>query len=125
MDPEKTRKEIIKRLDNILKRILKVPQGTPREVLYIETNLLDGERIIEKKRLSMLYRTSKNKIRMNKFTLNENTEQMKETQEVTDKYEINRRIYIAMKPRKANKFVRRRIQQTFRKQIFEKKEQQK
>ena len=50
---------------------------------------------------------------------------MKETQEVTDKYEINRRIYIAMKPRKANKFVRRRIQQTFRKQIFEKKEQQK
>ena len=74
MDPEKTRKEIIKRLDNILKRILKVPQGTPREVLYIETNLLDGERIIEKKRLSMLYRTSKNKIRMNKFTLNENTE---------------------------------------------------
>ena len=40
-------------LDNILKRILKTPTGTPREALYIETGLLDPETIIKKNRISM------------------------------------------------------------------------
>ena len=37
-------------LDNIIKRILMTPTSTPREALYIETNLLDITRIIEKKK---------------------------------------------------------------------------
>ena len=40
-------------LDNILKRILKVPITTPREALYIETGLLDPESVIKKNRISM------------------------------------------------------------------------
>ena len=40
-------------LDNVLKRILKVPQTTPREALYLETGLLDVECAIKKNRISM------------------------------------------------------------------------
>ena len=116
---KKEKKSLNSILDNILKRILKVPQGTPREVLYIETNLLDIERIIEKKRLSMLYRISKNENRMNKLILNENSEWTKETKKIIDKYEINKQRYLNMKPRKAKKFIRIRIQLIFRKELFE------
>ena len=67
----------------------------------------------------MLYRISKNKNRMNKLILNENSEWTKETQKIIDKYEINKQIYLNMKPRKAKKFIRRRIQLIFRKELFE------
>ena len=39
--------------ENIIKIILKVPQGTPREALYMETGLMSPETIIKKNRLSM------------------------------------------------------------------------
>ena len=49
--PGKTKNEKINRImDNILKRILMVPQSTPREALYIETGLLDPEAIRLKKK---------------------------------------------------------------------------
>ena len=35
--------------DNILKRILQTPVTTPREVLYMETGLVDIETLIKKK----------------------------------------------------------------------------
>ena len=38
----------------------------------------------------MLYRISKNENRMNKFILNENSEWMKATQKVINKYKINK-----------------------------------
>ena len=63
----------------------------------------------------MLYRISKNENRMNKLILNENSEWTKETQKILDKYEINKQRYLNMKPRKAEKFIRKRIQQIFRK----------
>ena len=40
-------------MDRILKRILKLPNSTPREALYMETGLLDPETKIKKNRLSM------------------------------------------------------------------------
>jgi hypothetical protein len=43
-------------LDNILKRILKVPTSTPREALYIETGMIDIEHIRMKLRIGMLQR---------------------------------------------------------------------
>ena len=61
-------------MDNILKRILMVPQSTPREALYIETGLLDPEAIRLKKRVLMEHRmmngTSQ---RMKRFTTYNNT----------------------------------------------------
>ena len=61
-------------MDNILKRILMVPQSTPREALYIETGLLDPEAIRLKNRVLMEHRmmngTSQ---RMKRFTTNNNT----------------------------------------------------
>ena len=48
--PGKTENEKINRImDNILKRILMVPQSTPREALYIETGLLNPEAMRLKK----------------------------------------------------------------------------
>ncbi len=46
-------------IDKIIKRILKVPPGTPREALYIETVLLDPETII-KNRVDMEIRIPRN-----------------------------------------------------------------
>ena len=46
-------------MDNILKRILKTPRGTPREALYIETGLLDPETLIMKNRITMEARIRK------------------------------------------------------------------
>ena len=48
-------------LDNILKRILKVPNSTPREALYIETGIIDIEHTIKKLRIGMLHRLDKTK----------------------------------------------------------------
>ena len=42
----KENKDINSMLDNIIKRTLMVPQTTPREVLYIETGLMDIEHIV-------------------------------------------------------------------------------
>ena len=72
--PGKTENEKINRImDNILKRILMVPQSTPREALYIETGLLDPEAIRLKNRVLMEHRmlngTSQ---RMKRFTTNNN-----------------------------------------------------
>ena len=48
--PNKTEnKQLNNILDNIIKRILMVPRTTPREVLYIETGLMDIEHITQKK----------------------------------------------------------------------------
>ena len=49
----------MKLMDNIIKRILKVPKSTPRQALYIETGLMDPETIIKKNRISMEARIKK------------------------------------------------------------------
>jgi hypothetical protein len=48
-------------LDNILKRILKVPTTTPRDSFYIETGLIDIEHTRIQKRIAMLHRRNKTK----------------------------------------------------------------
>ena len=50
---KKENKDINNILDNILKRILMVPRTTPREVLYIETGMMDIEHICKKNRVNM------------------------------------------------------------------------
>ena len=58
--PTKTEmKEINRILDGILKRILMVPPSTPREVLYIETGIMDPETIIKRNRILMQNRIRK------------------------------------------------------------------
>ena len=48
--------EINRIMDNIIKRILLVPQSTPREALYIETGLLDPQIIGMKQKINMDHR---------------------------------------------------------------------
>ena len=52
-------KEANKIYENILKRILKTPKGTPREPLYAETGLLDPQTIITCNRINMEARIMK------------------------------------------------------------------
>ena len=70
--PGKTENEKINRImDNILKRILMVPQSTPREALYIETGLLDPEAMRLKNRVLMEHRLMNDTSqRMKRFTTN-------------------------------------------------------
>jgi len=58
---KKETKSLNQILDNILKRILKVPTSTPRESLYIETGLIDIEHTRIQKRIAMLHRLDKTK----------------------------------------------------------------
>ena len=77
-------------LDKILKRILMIPEATPREALYIETGLLDIETIIDLKRMNMMARLNREKSEM-MTTILENPEckWMKKTNEVMLKYGIH------------------------------------
>lgn len=101
--PNKKENEKINRLmDNILKRILMVPQTTPREALYIETGLLDPEAIRMKNRINMEHRLKMGPSqRMKNATKNNNNrtwaaenEKIKETLQIEkedlqgDKYEV-------------------------------------
>jgi hypothetical protein len=64
---EKT--ELNKILDQIIKRILKVPITTPRETLYMETGLLDIDTITKRKRLTMEERLRKTATELIKNTI--------------------------------------------------------
>ena len=57
-------------LDNIIKRILKVPRTTPREVLYIELGILDLESRRIKNRINMENRVNKKGIETTKIAMN-------------------------------------------------------
>ena len=53
---KKENEEYNRILDGIIKRILKTPTSTPREVLYMETGILDIEAWAEKNRITMANR---------------------------------------------------------------------
>ena len=53
-------KKLNQLLDRIIRRILMVPESTPREALYIESGLLDIETITDKNRIMMGERIKKN-----------------------------------------------------------------
>ncbi len=53
---KKEKEDINRLLENIVKRILMVPRGTPREALYVETGLMQPTTVIERQRINMLVR---------------------------------------------------------------------
>ena len=53
---KKNMTDINRILDNILKRILMTPVTTPREVIYMETGLIDLEHTAIRNRINMLQR---------------------------------------------------------------------
>jgi hypothetical protein len=61
---KKEEKEINRIQENIIRRILMVPQSTPTEALYIETGLLDITTITTKNRLNMEKRLHKHPERL-------------------------------------------------------------
>ena len=78
-------------LDNIIRRILMVPQTTPREVLYMETGLLDIQTTTDKNRIMMANRLDKNQDKLadkmmkinGKKSWNKQLQQTKETYKIT------------------------------------------
>ena len=118
---KKEMENLNKILDNIIKRILMTPLSTPREVLYIETNLMDIERIIDKRKLNMLYRTNRNR---NKITNmlhqgRKKTKWMKDMENIIRKYRINKNNLLKMKPGKAKNHIRKIVHRKFREELFE------
>ena len=119
MELTKTEKNSLnKLLDNIIKRILKTPQGTPRESLYIESNLLDIETIIEKKRIGMMYRIHQHPNTITEEITKPTSKWMINTQEITKKYNIDKDYLLNLTKRKAKKLIRKSVHKTFRKKIM-------
>ena len=119
MELTKTEKNSLnKLLDNIIKRILKTPQGTPRESLYIESNLLDIETIIEKKRIGMMYRIHQHPNTITEEVTKPTSKLMINTQEITKKYNIDKDYLLNLPKRKAKKLIRKSVHKTFRKKIM-------
>ncbi len=56
---KKDQKELNRMLENIIKRILKVPIGTPTEALYVETGMIPPTAMIEKNQTNMCTRLMK------------------------------------------------------------------
>jgi len=120
-EPKKTEMKMLNSiLDNIMRRILITPQTTPRESLYIETNLLDVEKIIDKRKVNMYYRVTKYKTQMTEFltqTDNE-TEWKTNIRRTAKKYDINLEHLTQMSPGKAKKHIRKTIQKKFREELL-------
>ena len=67
---KKNYEEVNKILENIIKRILKLPKsGTPRQALYIETGLIEPETLIKRNRVNTEYRIRKGNNEMMKAIL--------------------------------------------------------
>ena len=106
-------------LDGIIRRILMTPQGTPRETLYIETNLLDITRIIDKRKLNMYYRIKKTPNSITEKLVNTNETSWKnDINTIMNKYKIQDRQLLNMKPQAAKKLIRKKIHNEFRKIMF-------
>jgi hypothetical protein len=74
--------------DKIIKRILKVPTSTPREVLYLETNIMDIEHTWEKNRIMMYHRLLTTKTDTLETMMNNQNENSwaQETKKIINKY---------------------------------------
>ena len=86
---EQTR--IIRIMDNIIKRILMVPQSTPREALYIEPGLLDPETISAKNRIMIEHRLGNSNPRMKRLTETSQEKSWRETTDAIKKQGLHRR----------------------------------
>ena len=110
-----------KLMDNIIKRILRIPKTTPRQALYIETGLLDPETIIKKNRISMEMRIKQGTNQTMKEIVNlthkgcwaEQNKEIKEKMEVTEeltnesKYTIRKTLQ-----QKARKMLKEKLEET-------------
>ena len=90
---KKEQTEVNRLLENIVKRILKVPRGTPTEALYVETGLLPPMLTIYKNRVNMHTRLEKGKNPWLKKIIEEerNTGWIKETRQIEERIGIDRK----------------------------------
>ena len=74
--------------DKIIKRVLKLPTSTPREVLYLETKIIDIEHTNEKNQIMMLHRLQKTQNQLLTPILNnqENRAWAQKTKQLMTKY---------------------------------------
>ena len=112
-------KKINSLMDNIIRRILKTPQGTPREALYIETGLLDPETISTKQRILLDQRLKTgNSERLSRLT---QTSGKKSWKELTDKARARANISeedLTGKPCTIKNKVRNKIRQYFKEKLI-------
>ena len=89
--PKTDKEEYNRILDNIIKRILKVPVTTPREVLYMETGLLDIETSAHKSRITMANRltTTDDEFVKEAMVSSHSNSWIQETQRICKEYNIS------------------------------------
>ena len=107
--------ELNKKLDNILKRLLLLPQSTPREALYLETGLMDIETTINRNKLLMFNRITCNPNSITEENLrNENqTHWKKEIDQLLTKYEITEEEIINRKRNVVKKIINQKVKRKF------------
>ena len=117
--PNKKETEKINQLmDNIIKRILMVPQTTPREALYIETGLLDPEAERMKNRILMEHRlTNNNSQRLQRAANNEVKKTWaEETKRIREQLKITKDDLEGTKPT-TKKIINKKVRQWFKEKI--------
>ena len=114
--------EINRILDNILKRLLMVPQSTPREPLYLETGIMDIETTINRNRIMMLNRISKTDSILLKTNTDdhEKTQWRKSTDDIIKRYRLDPETIISQKKSRIKKIVNEAVRKQFRTEMIQK-----
>jgi hypothetical protein len=114
--------EINRKLDDILKRVLMIPQSTPREPIYLETGMLDIETIINRNKLLLYNRITRNPNEMTSENLDTNnpTEWCSNIQELFVRYEITNTQLENCTKNQAKKLINQKVREKFRRELISK-----
>ena len=117
---EKEKNELNKILDNIIKRLLMIPQSTPREPIYLETGLLDIETTINKNKLMMLNRIARTGSKLMAPNLNEEdrTAWRKDIDRLLARYSIDINTLKTASKNQAKKLVKEAVTKEFRRELI-------
>ena len=94
-------------IDNILKRILKVPKTTPSDILIIETGIKDIETRFAKKQISYYHKikTGNPETNLLNISTNEKNQWNKHIQKVIQKFKINHDELLNMTKTQAKRYI--------------------
>ena len=107
------KKKINQLLDNILKRILMVPQSTPREVIYLEVGMLDPLHRINMNKMMLYNRlhTNQNSLNCNLIQEEHETKWKIETEKVMNEYHIDKNEIKTASKLKAKAIIKKQVKE--------------
>jgi hypothetical protein len=105
-------KQIQKILDNVIKRILKLPTTTPSECLMMETGIWNIQSIVNKKKMKYYHKIAnqEGKSTTQDIVMDNNNEWNKNLQNLFKNYEIIEGDMLKMRKNELNRFLNKRIE---------------